>query len=106
MMRIEGSDLTSLIARTANTFNVKTLAGTCTMASNSTSRCFPYLATTTNTSYEIGTGSPLIQSSVSSFTYDTWGNATVAMVPIIDSGVVNSVLNRALSMRAASHASW
>ena len=92
----------SLIAKTVNTFNVKTLVGACTMASNSTSQCLPYLATATNTSYEITTGSPLIQTSVSSFQYDNYGNATQASTTTTDNDPASPNYNTAWSSVVAN----
>ncbi|MGE0467631.1 MAG: RHS repeat-associated core domain-containing protein [Steroidobacteraceae bacterium] len=65
-------DGTSLISRTANTYQVTDLGG----VGCASGRCFPYVSSSTTTNYEITGGNPLIQTTVSSFTYDSYGNAT------------------------------
>ena len=80
------SNGTSLIAKTVNHFSVTDLGGVgCTNATTSaSSRCFPWLDTATSTSYEISSGTPLIQTSVSAFTFDSYGNPLTASTTTTD----------------------
>ena len=72
----------TLITRTVNTFSSADPAGAlCTSAS---AQCFPYLKRAVSTSYEISATFPLIQTSDSNFTYDTYGNPLTASTTTTD----------------------
>jgi len=68
------SNGTSLIHRTVNEFAVTVLSGA--NCNTATSRCFPYMSRQTATTRELTTGSPLVQTAVTDYVYDTWGNPT------------------------------
>lgn len=85
------SNGTTLISRTENEFDVKVLSGaSCNTAA---SRCFPYVSSQTVTMRELTTGSPLVQTSVTDFVYDTWGNPTSIAATATDSDSASPFYN-------------
>ena len=96
------ANLTTLIGKTANNYSLTTLAGT-----GCSSRCFPYLSSTTTQKYEVGgsANGTLISTATTGYTYDTYGNVTQTNLNVTDndtgspfSGQIwNTVINNTIS---------
>ncbi|MBS1994700.1 MAG: VCBS repeat-containing protein [Cyanobacteria bacterium SZAS LIN-2] len=74
-------DLATFMLKVVNTFASTDLAGT-----NCSQRCFPYIATTTTSHYEVG-GSKnglLVATDAATYTYDAFGNLTTTAVTKTD----------------------
>ncbi len=104
------SDGTSVITRTTNDYQVKTLndpadttGSKCKLAVLAIdTRCFPYLSHVDSSNYEITSGSPIVQSTTADYTPDAWGNQTNATTTTTDKDPTSPEYNKSWTSTIAN----